>query len=398
MENVRSGDLPQTKVTAGDLPQTKVSSGDLPQLLGGLGPDGVYLLSPEIIKTLHNLRKIPTEIPNQVLPTGYELYESVPRLDKKAFRYLVKSGSQSSTNYPNSLTGSNTSNSLMFLIESVVRLGGLTADMVLTPLGEFIKGGDLTPNFTEIIKIQTAKKRQRERQLRENERIASRYVFAVEKFFKQDTDLQIKKTIANVNIEMEESKRFVRLGKPDFYQSQMEIIEKYGADIPGICKICDEYKNKIDENDSKWAAAKLKFPKKIENAAERTGLDAPETIGEINIKHRIEFAKYYTDQSPRIEQYLTSEDEIIIGENNPQPETFFVVDAKQDGGRALSNDNAVYSDITDNTTLQSGELDSEQADGPAVLITVDDIKPKSVVSKAAQITKTDGAYSGEKRL
>ena len=267
-----------------------VTAGQIPQLLGTLDTDGNYVIPPTVIDVLSSLQKKATDTPNQIVPSAYMLYESVPRLDKKAFRYAVRSNK-------------------MFLMEGVDSMGGLVTETVLTELGDFVKDGNMTPDFTEIIKIKTAKARQRSRQLREDEQIAVRSLAAVRKIEKNTADENTKKALADANNEIDGAKRFVSMGKPDYRQAQMEIFSRHcvGTELESVCS---EYKNKIELKDKKWAAAKLRLPSKVLNAGERTGVEMPETIGKIDPKRRTEFDAFYNEKAPKIAPYLLSEEEI----------------------------------------------------------------------------------------
>jgi hypothetical protein len=214
----------------------------------------------------------------------------------------------------------------MFLMESVDSMGGLISETVLTDLGEFEKGGELNPDFSEILQIKTAKARQREQQSKENERLAMRFVKSYNGLADRSQNPQTNAAAAKIKNELQETKRFVRLGKPDYYQSQMEIIAKYSASAPELSEICAEYKSKLDRKNAKWAAAKLKSGKTVTNAAERVGLDAPETIGGLDPKRRADFDEYYEVKSPKIAPYLLSDEEYIEAGTAADP--FVAVDAQ----------------------------------------------------------------------
>ena len=114
----------------------------------------IYDSDQEVKNIIRNLKKTEIVDEDNILNTGVREYESVVKLDDKAFRYIVQGGK-------------------MFLRESVYSVGGLVADGVLTDLGEFTFGVDEpNPDLTKIARIKDAKEKQRKTQQQENERVA----------------------------------------------------------------------------------------------------------------------------------------------------------------------------------------------------------------------------------
>jgi hypothetical protein len=271
----------------------RAAASDLPQLLGRLDAGGEYVLGGNVGETLRNLKKSPTPNENQIIDTGFIEYESVPRLDNRAFRYVVRDGK-------------------LFFAESVSGLGGLRIDTVLTPIGEWTEGTETNPDLTEIMKIKAAKDRHRKRQLEENERLAGRYLAAVRAEIKTASvhDGGVNGLVSDWQNELNDIKRFVRPGKPDYNASRMEILSKHAGASAVIAGIVDKYHKELDEKNQKWATARLRTPKVIKNAIERVGLEKREDIGEINPEVREEFNEYYQTRAGEIEPYVIGEEEI----------------------------------------------------------------------------------------
>ncbi len=272
----------------------KVNAKFIPQLI-------VYD-DKEAREIIRNLKKIEIKNEYQLVDTGIKEYISLVKLDGKAFRYAVKDGE-------------------MFLRESVHSVGGLVVDTVLLPLGEFTQGiDDANPDLSHIARIKDARAKQREKQLRENERIA---LWAIN---------QINKTVKNTDLmnswksAIEEAKRFVKLGSEDYYQSQMDILSNLECKDETAAKIIVEYNTKIQEKNEKWVNEPLKLSKP-KSSKDRVSDKPREDIGKIDPKRRQEFEKYYSERSLQVLPYLTSEEEVaaklpaqpqIIYENNKE--------------------------------------------------------------------------------
>lgn len=240
----------------------------------------------EAKRILRNLKKVEIKNEYKLTDLGVREFVSIPKLDGKAFRYIEKRGQ-------------------LFLRESVSSVGGLVQDSVLINLGEFTLGDDETGDELEyLVRVKDAKAKQRARQLQECERIARASLQKIQKQLKND------EIIKKWQKELQEDKRFVRLGKEDYYQSQIAIIAKYGKDDETLAKLLVEYDQKINEKNEKWLTQPLKLPK-AKNTAERIGTQIHEGIGEIDPTKRAEFEKYYAVRAPQMTPYLTSEEEVV---------------------------------------------------------------------------------------
>ena len=239
----------------------------------------------EAKRILRNLKKVEIKNEYKLTDLGVREFVSIPKLDQKAFRYIEKHGK-------------------LYLRESVTSVGGLVQDSVLINLGDFTLGDDETGEELEyLVRVKDAKAKQRARQLQECERIARAMVQKIQKELKNDEILK------KWQEELQEAKRFVRLGKEDYYQSQVAIIAKYAKDDEGLAKLLVEYDQKINAKNEKWLTQPLKLPK-AKHAEERINTAPREGIGEINPQKRKEFEQYYAARSPQMTQYLNSEEEI----------------------------------------------------------------------------------------
>lgn len=239
----------------------------------------------EAKRIIRNLKKVEIKNEYQLVDLGVREYVSLPKLDQKAFRYVEKNGK-------------------LYLRESVYSVGGLVQDSVLINLGEFTIGDDETGEGLEYLaRVKDAKAKQRQRQLRECERIAL------------TTLNQINKRVKNAELlnqwqeQLKEAKMFVRLGKEDYYQSQIDIIAKLAPQDETLAKIIVDYQTKINVKNEKWLTEQLKLPKNVD-ATERIGTAPREGIGEINPQRRAEFAKYYAVRHPQMTDYLHNEEEV----------------------------------------------------------------------------------------
>ena len=246
----------------------------------------------EAKRILRNLKKVEIKNEYKLTDLGVREFVSIPKLDQKAFRYVEKRGK-------------------LFLRESVSSVGGLVQDSVLIDLGEFTWGDDETGEELEYLaRVKDAKAKQRARQLQECERIAQATLQKIQKQLKND---EIMKKWQS---ELQADKRFVRLGKEDYYQSQVAIIAKYAKDDETLAKLMVEYDQKINAKNEKWLTQPLKLGKP--KAQERIGTASYEGIGEINPARRTEFEKYYAVRAPQMTPYLNSEEE-VAKELPPEP-------------------------------------------------------------------------------
>ena len=239
----------------------------------------------EAKRILRNLKKVEIKNEYKLIDNGIKEYVSVPKLDQKAFRYIQKNGK-------------------LYLRESVTSVGGLVQESVLINLGDFTLGEDeVGAELEYLVRVKDAKAKQRARQLQECERIALQTIQKIQKQVKND---ELLKTWQN---ELNESKRFVRLGKEDYYQAQVAIIAKFAKQDENLAKLLVEYDQKINAKNEKWLTQPLKLPN-VKNVAERIGTKLHEGIGELDPAKRAEFAKYYEVRSPQMTPYLTSENEV----------------------------------------------------------------------------------------
>lgn len=262
----------------------------------------------EAKRILRNLKKVEIKNEYKLVDLGVREYVSVPKLDQKAFRYIEKHGK-------------------LYLRESVVSVGGLVQDSVLINLGDFTIGDDETGEELEyLVRVKDAKAKQRARQLQECERIA------------QATLQKIQKQVKNAELlqkwqdELQEAKRFVRLGKEDYYQSQIAIIAKFAKQDETLAKLMVEYDQKMNAKNEKWLTQPLKLPK-AKNAAERIGTAPREAdIGELDPAKRKEFEQFYAARAPQMSPYLNSENEVAM-ELPPAPT---IIDDKQQAAQRAS--------------------------------------------------------------
>lgn len=255
----------------------------------------------EAKRILRNLKKIEIKNEYKIIDTGIREFVSVPKLDQKAFRYIEKNGK-------------------LYLRESVTSVGGLVQDSVLINLGDFTIGDDeVGAELEYLVRVKDAKAKQRIRQLQECERIAQQTLQKIQKQVKND---ELLKTWQN---ELNEAKRFVRLGKEDYYQSQVAIIAKFAKQDETLAKLLVDYDQKINDKNEKWVTQQLKLPK-VKNANERIGTKLHEGIGEFNPQKREEFKKYYAVRSPQMSPYLHSDEEVV---NELPPVPTIIDDKKQ---------------------------------------------------------------------
>lgn len=247
----------------------------------------------EAKRILRNLKKVEIKNEYKLIDNGIKEYISIPKLDQKAFRYIQKNGK-------------------LYLRESVTSVGGLVQESVLINLGDFTIGEDeVGAELEYLVRVKDAKAKQRARQLQECERIAQQTIQRIQKQVKND---ELLKTWQN---ELNESKRFVRLGKEDYYQSQVAIIAKFAKQDETLAKLLVDYDQKINDKNEKWLTQPLKLPN-VKNAKERIGTQIHEGIGELDPAKRAEFDKYYEVRSPQMTPYLTSENE-VAQELQPAP-------------------------------------------------------------------------------
>ncbi len=238
----------------------------------------------EAKRILRNLKKIEIKNEYKLVDLGVREYVSIPKLDGKAFRYIEKNGK-------------------LYLRESVYSVGGLVQDSALINLGDFTIGEDETGESLEyLVRVKDAKAKQRARQLQECERIAQATLQRIQKQLKND---EIKQ---KWQAELQEDKRFVRLGKEDYYQAQVAIIAKYAKDDETLAKILVDYEQKTNAKNEKWLQP-LKLGK-AKDVSQRIGTKFSEGIGEPNPKRREEFEQYYAARAPQMTQYLNSENEV----------------------------------------------------------------------------------------
>jgi len=248
----------------------------------------------EAKRILRNLKKVEIKNEYKLTNVGVREYVSIPKLDQKAFRYIEKNGK-------------------LYLRESVSSVGGLVQDTVLINLGDFTIGDDETGEELEyLVRVKDAKAKQKARQMQECERIAQAALQRIQRQLKNDEILKKWQS------ELQEDKRFVRLGKEDYYQAQVAIIAKYAKDDETLAKLIVDYDQKINAKNEKWLTQPLKLPKS-KNAAERIGTAPREGIGEINPAKRTEFEKYYAVRAPQMTPYLNSEEE--VAQELPEPPT-----------------------------------------------------------------------------
>ncbi len=241
----------------------------------------------EAKRILRNLKKVEIKNEYKLVDLGVREYVSIPKLDQKAFRYVEKNGK-------------------LYLRESVSSVGGLVQDSALINLGDFTIGDDETGESLEyLVRVKDAKAKQRARQLQECERIARASLQKIQNQLKND------EIIKKWQSELQEAKRFVRLGKEDYYQSQIAIIAKYAKDDETLAKLLVDYDQKINAKNEKWLTQPLKLKKpKPQKAAERIGTAEREGIGEIDPNKRQAFKDYYAVRSQQMTPYLNSEEEV----------------------------------------------------------------------------------------
>lgn len=239
----------------------------------------------EAKRILRNLKKVEIKNEYKLTDLGVREYVSIPKLDQKAFRYIEKNGK-------------------LYLRESVTSVGGLVQDSVLINLGDFTIGDDETGAELEyLVRVKDAKAKQRARQLQECERIAQAALQKIQKQLKND------EIIKKWQDELQAAKRFVRLGKEDYYQSQVAIIAKYGKDDETLAKLLVDYDQKINAKNEKWLTQPLKLAK-AKNATERIATAPREGIGELDPAKREAFEQYYAVRSPQMTPYLSNESEV----------------------------------------------------------------------------------------
>lgn len=253
----------------------------------------------EAKRILRNLKKVEIKNEYKLVDTGVREFVSVPKLDQKAFRYIEKNGK-------------------LYLRESVISVGGLVQDSVLINLGDFTIGEDETGAELEyLVRVKDAKAKQRARQLQECERIAQQAIQRIQKQVKNDELLK------KWQHELNEARRFVRLGKEDYYQSQVAIIAKFAKEDETLAKLLVDYDQKINAKNEKWLNQPLKLPK-VKNATERIGTKIHEGIGTIDPTKREAFEQYYQVRSPQMTPYLTREEEVA----QELPTEAFIIDTK----------------------------------------------------------------------
>jgi len=255
----------------------------------------------EAKRILRNLKKIEIKNEYKIVDTGIREFVSVPKLDQKAFRYIEKNGK-------------------LYLRESVTSVGGLVQDSVLINLGDFTIGEDeVGAELEYLVRVKDAKAKQRARQLQECERIAQQTLQKIQKQVKND---ELLKTWQN---ELNEAKRFVRLGKEDYYQAQVAIIAKFAKQDETLAKLLVDYDQKINDKNEKWLTQPLKLPK-VKNAESRIGTKIHEGIGEFDPARRAEFEKYYAVRAPQMTPYLHGDQEVM---NELPPVPTIIDDKKQ---------------------------------------------------------------------
>ncbi len=283
----------------------------------------------EAKRILRNLKKIEIKNEYKIVDTGIREFVSVPKLDQKAFRYIEKNGK-------------------LYLRESVTSVGGLVQDSVLINLGDFTIGDDeVGAELEYLVRVKDAKAKQRARQLQECERIAQQTLQKIQKQVKND---ELLKTWQN---ELNEAKRFVRLGKEDYYQSQVAIIAKFAKQDETLAKLLVDYDQKINDKNEKWLTQPLKLPK-VKNAEERIGTKIHEGIGEVDPAKRAEFEKYYAVRAPQMTPYLHS-DELVVNELPPVPT---IIDDKRHN---VENEAAVVQTTKKVKTIAPGISQMRQA-------------------------------------
>ena len=251
----------------------------------------------EAKRILRNLKKVKISNEYKLVDLGVTEYVSIPKLDQKAFRYVEKHGK-------------------LYLRESVYSVGGLVQDSVLINLGDFTLGDDETgEGLEDLARVKDAKAKQRARQLRECERIALSTINRINKQVKNAELLQ------KWQDEVKEAKMFVRLGKEDYYQSQVDIIAKLAPQDETLAKIIVDYQTKINAKNEKWLTQPLKLPK-VKDAAARIGTAPREGIGEIDPQKRAEFEKYYAVRNLQMNDYIRSTEE-VMGEMPMPPEIIY---------------------------------------------------------------------------
>lgn len=235
-------------------------------------------------RIIRNLKKVEIKNEYQLVDLGVKEYVSLPKLDQKAFRYVEKDGK-------------------LYLRESVYSVGGLVQDSVLINLGEFTLGDDETGEGLDYLaRVKDAKAKQRARQLRECERLAL------------STLNQINKRVKNAELinqwqaQLQEAKMFVRLGKEDYYQSQVDIIAKLAPQDETLAKIIVDYQTKINAKNQKWLTEPLKLPKSV--SAGRIGTAPRVGIGEIDPQNREAFNRYYAVRHLQMTDYLHNAEEV----------------------------------------------------------------------------------------
>ncbi len=247
-----------------------------------------------------NLKKVKISNEYKLVDLGVTEYVSIPKLDQKAFRYVEKHGK-------------------LYLRESVYSVGGLVQDSVLINLGDFTLGDDETgAGLAYLARVKDAKAKQRARQLRECERIALSTLNRINKQVKNAELLQ------KWQEEVKAAKMFVRLGKEDYYQSQVAMIAKFAKEDETLAKIIVDYDTKINDKNQKWLTQPLNLPK-VKNAAARIGTASREGIGEIDPQRRAAFNEYYTERSPQMSPYLHQEETEVTA---PLPVPPIIVDDK----------------------------------------------------------------------
>ena len=256
----------------------------------------------EAKRILRNLKKVEIKREYQLVDLGVREFVSIPQLDGKAFRYIEKRGQ-------------------LFLRESVSSVGGLVQDSALINLGDFTWGDDETGAELEyLVRVKDAKAKQRARQLQECERIAHATIQKIQKQLKNDEILK------KWQEELQADRRFVRLGKEDYYQAQVAIIAKYAKDDETLAKLLVEYDQKINDKNEKWLTQPLKLAKPNQKKdPQRIGTQPHEGIGELDPKRREEFEKYYAVRSQQMTPYLTSAEEI----DKDLPAAPTIIDDKQ---------------------------------------------------------------------
>jgi len=225
--------------------------------------------------------------------------------------------------------------SIMYLSEQAHEMGGLIAYTYLTPISQF--DDDYVDNLgdVDLAHLSDRKKKKKEKQIRlmkEHERISKGAVRRAQKWLSDNKSISV--SCALIDDECREllahAKYFIRRGKPDYYESQLQLMEfaveknnlETNSDIMPLMEILSKCYKKCEIKNQKELVDDFvgevinpQFNPRKTASGQNKKFDFRELLAATNkpklrIETRKQFEKEYPVKSKEIMEIYTAEEEV----------------------------------------------------------------------------------------